>query len=407
MSSSGVSVLWVGGISHGDPANCSPKASMAGERFQIGLAKGLVTAGAKVEVVGVPPFPMWNGTGRFWIPSGLRDLGTGLMARTLPYPNVLGLKQLWIAIGVFFAVIKGGWSARIVTEHLNVVVYNSISYIAAPALVAAKLMGCSTVGVIADVPMPSQALEGRLRRGEARRQVRLIRKFDALVVLSNLLAQDLGRNDHPSIVIEGGVYPEDGACSPSLASAGAKMVVFAGSLNEVSGIQLALEAMKHVRDPECSLVVYGGGPLSDLVQSIAATTRNVQYLGMQPHETVIAAERAADLLISPRLPDSFVTRYTFPSKLLEYMRVGAPILANVLEGVPDEYTPYLNSPRDCTAEAWGAAIDEICLDKVGAFRAKADEGARFVLREKSWEAQGSRLYRFLVAIRARAIVVDL
>lgn len=159
--------------------------------------------------------------------------------------------------------------------------------------------------------------------------------------------------------------------------------------------------MKHVRDPECSLVVYGGGPLSDLVQRIAATTRNVQYLGMQPHETVIAAERAADLLISPRLPDSFVTRYTFPSKLLEYMWVGAPILANVLEGVPDEYTTYLNSPGDCTAEAWGAAIDEICLDDVGAFRDKAGEGARFVLREKSWDAQGSRLFRFLVTMRTR------
>lgn len=366
-----------------------------GERFQVGLAQGLVSNGVAVSVLGIPPHPMWNGSGRFWMPSGRRFLGRDLAAQTIAYVNVLGIKQVWIALSVFFGTLVRCLQAR--NNRYHVIVYNSISYIAAPAILAAKIARRSTIGIIADLPLPTQRNGcSTLLRREARRQVRLIKAFDSLVVLSERVVSDFGRTGQPWIVIEGGVNADlKGPTPPSSLAGIERTVVFAGTLNEVSGIELAIDAMRHVSDPRCKLLIYGEGPLREAVEAAAASSPQIQYLGQRPHQEVLVAEREADLLISPRLSDNYVTRYTFPSKILEYMTTGTPVLANRLEGVSVDYDAYVNYASDSTPAAWGQAIMRIALDESGSFREKAQAAKRFVRSAKSWNEQGARLAQFI------------
>lgn len=391
-----VGALWVGGISHGERTIAAKNAVGTGERFQVGLAQGLAANGVAVSVLGIPPHPMWKGSGRIWVPRGRRALGPDLAARTISYVNVIGIKQVWIAVAVFLGTLVRCLHGRARPAH--VIVYNSISYIAAPAIIAARIARRSTIGIIADVPLSSQRRGSSvLLRGEARRQVRLIKEFDSLVVLSECVAKDFGRPGQPWIVIEGGVNVDlKERTLPSSLAAHVRTVVFAGSLNEVSGIQLAIDAMRQLNDPALRLLIYGEGPLRQAVEA-AASSPQIQYLGQRPHEEVLVAEREADLLISPRLPDNYVTRYTFPSKILEYLTTGTPILANRLEGVSEDYNPYVNYASDCNAAEWGQAIVRIAVDESGSFRKRAEAGRTFVQKSKSWNAQGGRLAEFIAA----------
>ena len=44
-----------------------------------------------------------------------------------------------------------------------------------------------------------------------------------------------------------------------------------------------------------------------------------------------------NLLVNPRKNIGEYTKYSFPSKILEYMSSGTPVLMYKLDGIPDEY----------------------------------------------------------------------
>lgn len=50
--------------------------------------------------------------------------------------------------------------------------------------------------------------------------------------------------------------------------------------------------------------------------------------------------KKATLLINPRPSNEEFTKYSFPSKNLEYMASGTPLLATDLPGIPAEYKRY-------------------------------------------------------------------
>ena len=52
-------------------------------------------------------------------------------------------------------------------------------------------------------------------------------------------------------------------------------------------------------------------------------------------------ERDAMLLVNPRPTSEEFTRYSFPSKILEYMMSGTPVITTKILGIPKEYDKYL------------------------------------------------------------------
>ena len=62
----------------------------------------------------------------------------------------------------------------------------------------------------------------------------------------------------------------------------------------------------------------------------------IKYLGNLPQNKCLQIQREVSCLINPR-PNSELTKYSFPSKMMEYLTSGTPVIATLLEGMPEEY----------------------------------------------------------------------
>src|SRR5690606_18188750 len=88
-------------------------------------------------------------------------------------------------------------------------------------------------------------------------------------------------------------------------------------------------------------VIYGDGELRDEVIKAAKQFSNIQYRGLQPNHDVRKEMMDATILLNIRLTDDPISKYTFPSKVLEYLISGKAIISTRIDGMPLEYKKHL------------------------------------------------------------------
>lgn len=118
-----------------------------------------------------------------------------------------------------------------------------------------------------------------------------------------------------------------------------KTILYAGGLNEAYGVVDLVKAFKEIGDNDWDLDIYGGGVALATLQELAKGTTNIHLKGMVPNSEVVKALKSASILVNPRKNQIF-TKYSFPSKILEYMSSGTAVMAYKLEGMPNEYDNY-------------------------------------------------------------------
>jgi len=63
------------------------------------------------------------------------------------------------------------------------------------------------------------------------------------------------------------------------------------------------------------------------------------------------------LLLHPRPVNSPVTLYSFPSKLIEYLASGTPVLSTRLKSIPIDLLPYINLSQADTPSSFFESIE--------------------------------------------------
>lgn len=118
-----------------------------------------------------------------------------------------------------------------------------------------------------------------------------------------------------------------------------KKIIYAGGISQAYGVIDLVEAFIKVGLPEWELILYGDGDDLQRVRTLAQPYANIKVMGAVPNSEVIKAQKKASLLVNPRKNQIF-TKYSFPSKIIEYMSSGTPMLAYKLDGMPDEYDQF-------------------------------------------------------------------
>jgi glycosyltransferase involved in cell wall biosynthesis len=202
---------------------------------------------------------------------------------------------------------------------------------------------------------------------------------DGVIALTPMLAADLAP-DLPCLIMEGILGTESaGVPRECPADTGAISIVYAGGLSVANGVDRLVEAVKSLPvGVSVHLRPLGKGPLAEWLDEQSATDARIGRAEYLPRKEVLRSYQSADLLVQPRPVNEPVVGYSFPSKLLEYMASGTPVLSTRLPGIPDEYEPHLCWIDDDSVEGIRAALERVLNETPRARRHRATGAKQFV-----------------------------
>lgn len=218
-----------------------------------------------------------------------------------------------------------------------------------------------------------------------------LKKVDSFVLLSEQMKDYLPIGENPYIVIEG-VYNEENSTENSLQkpdSINDKKIIlmYSGGINRRYGVYNLVEAFKGIVKLDLELWLCGPVDNSQDFNKVIESDPRIKYFGLLPNNKVREMQISASLLINPRLGSSKFTRFSFPSKTLEYMASGTPTLMAKLPSLPPDYLPHVLIFEEETVEGLRNSIIDflnIPLAQRKEFGIKAKE---FILKNKNPKTQ--------------------
>ncbi|MCB7070221.1 glycosyltransferase [Caldibacillus sp. 210928-DFI.2.22] len=193
-------------------------------------------------------------------------------------------------------------------------------------------------------------LKAKLRSIELYISKFLMRKASKVIALTKYLAEDFAPQK-PYLVIEGIIDENEMNWTRSRKISSSEIkIVYTGSLSKRYGIKNIVEGFLMNKNENLVLEIYGRGDFEEDLKQICLVNNKVVYKGFISQKEVLNVQREADFLINARSPEEEYVKYSFPSKTLEYMLSGTPLITTMLPGIPEEYRNYVlvledNNPK--------------------------------------------------------------
>lgn len=399
-------VAFVGVLAPSEDRSGNPAFSQAGSTFQESLIRSLATAGINVDTIFAQrPTTSYPHSRRLvFLPAS----GTaGVLPVTfLPFVNFGAIKTITSGVALFVSLLRWSWANR---RHQGrvLLLYNVSSPPGIASVLAGRVTGAKVIAVIADIQVPGSGSVANsvLRRLDYRLQTFTMARCDGLVVLTNRMVTDFAP-DVPSVLVEGAVPPqmtllyagadEQGDTGSTNCETDPIILMFAGELSELKGIPTLLDAFARIPNSAVKLWITGRGPEQPRVEAAAAADDRIRYWGYPSYEELLALYAQATLLVNPHSMRHLSSRYLFPSKLIEYLATGIPVLTTPsTPEVAELYGRFTYVATDDSVEALAHAITRAISHRRSELRAKGAAGRAFVLHEKTWEVQGRRVAAFI------------
>lgn len=257
--------------------------------------------------------------------------------------------------------------------------------------------------IVADLPNMTSLAAGQnriIRRyvsASASKSYALLDCVDCFVLLTEQMASYM-KISQPYCVVEG-IAPEPEEIPAAAAEdREQKTILYSGTLHKQFGIINLLEAFSGIEKENYRLVICGVGDAEREIKAAADKDSRIHYLGQLPRREALRLQRSATVLVNPRQNTGEYVKYSFPSKNLEYLQSGRPLIAYKLDGIPDEYDDYIFYVSDHTVDALRdrlLALCEHCEDD--AVREKCAAAREFVTRCKNAGKQAAVIADMLYA----------
>ncbi|MCM1372252.1 MAG: glycosyltransferase [Bacteroides sp.] len=223
-------------------------------------------------------------------------------------------------------------------------------------------------------------------------------QFDSFVLLTKYMQEKIGCRDDQFIVSEG-VYEEQTVKREAHSEDGKKFNIFyGGMLHEKFGINNLLDAFSMIGNPSIHLTLCGTGDCVERIKEMTASNPRLHYLGVVPRDVALAEQTKASLLVNPRMPDGNpFTRYSFPSKTMEYLASGTPALIYQLDGIPSEYYDlcYTLDKDHLTPQDLVRKILNIYNNSLSERLELANKARQFIIENKNAQIAGKQIFELL------------
>ncbi|MDL2225201.1 glycosyltransferase [Eubacteriales bacterium OttesenSCG-928-M02] len=201
----------------------------------------------------------------------------------------------------------------------------------------------------------------------------------------------------PSIVIEGIVPVSSSDSKKGTVNnlSKQKICIYAGSIHKKYGMEMLIDGFLSAKLDNWELHFYGLGDYVDSLKKIENECPQIRYRGVVTLEELREIEENASLLMNPRPSTDEYTKYSFPSKLMEYMTTGTYVATTKLPAIPDEYEDYMYFIVPENASGIKDMFRKI--EKMGtkALREKGKNAKTYVEANKNAKIQGEKVLELL------------
>ena len=295
------------------------------------------------------------------------------------------LKLIFVAAGTFGKTLRYACrDSAVVVDCLN----RTTAFF---ALLAAKVKGCRCVGIITD--LPDMLGGGGFSVKMANYVIRHCTDYVLLTEAMNDYIQNPGK---PYVVLEGHSDISMRDRLPGLEKkTSPRSVFYAGGVSKQYGLADLVEGFRLADIPDSRLEIYGPGDYVQELQKIAEEDSRIFYGGMLMNSEIVEREQQATLLVNPRPTHEEFVKYSFPSKTMEYMASGTPVLTTRLPGMPQEYYPYVSFIEEETPEGIAAALKAVLSASDETLLEKGMTARNFVLKDRNNVVQAKNLLEML------------
>lgn len=363
------------------------------QKFSRLLVKGLIENGVDVLAFSNPPCQYSVKRGSIF--SRRDEVEKGICYKYIPYINILFIKHICLLLYTFFYVLLWGC----INGKNKIIICDVLSIsISMGALIASKINRINSVGVVTDIyGMMISGNINLLAKLAAKINGIYVTSFNKYILLTEQMNELVNPKKKPFIVME--ALCDSSLLNDSINSNSSKKqprtVIYAGGLFEKYGLKMLVEGFIKANVENALLLLYGTGSYVEELKQVCKSHLNVEYRGVVPNEVVVNEELKASILVNPRFTTEVFTKYSFPSKNMEYMASGTPLLTTKLPGMPKEYYPYVFLFEKETIDGYAATIKKVLSYSEQELIDFGRKGREFVLKNKNNITQGERILEFL------------
>jgi glycosyltransferase involved in cell wall biosynthesis len=344
-----------------------------------------------VQTLGaIPIIPASHKRRIWWLPP---EVVGNVKYSYVPTINLPIVKNILVFVIAFFKVVIwalwGGIKDKIIIcDVLNV-------SITAAAMLACKLTRTPAIAIVTDLP---QLIVSGLKHGSVKRRIydritsMLMFNYDGYILLTEQMNRVVNIHAKPYLIMEGLVDVNMTATDNLFENkAPEKILIYAGGIYEKYGVKKLIEAFMLLQGYDLRLHIYGHGEMAKDMPQYVKQDNRIVYFGMVENRLVVQKQLEATLLINPRPSAEELTKYSFPSKNMEYMVSGTPLVTTALPGIPQEYYPFVYIFDDETVEGFYQKLKNLLSKSKTELHEFGQMAKSFVLTNKNNKKQARRL----------------
>lgn len=379
----------------------------APNEFQHAIIQGFVSNGIRLHVITAPflgSYPIKFS--KMIVPHYAKE-SEKITIDSVEYINVLPIKYLSI-VKALKKSLSHWLHKHSISGTVWVIVYNTIPYYLQAVLSLKKIFPnikvCVIVTDLLDNAISFKENKSFLRKIILDIQLKQIKKIygaiDKYVLLTSQMIEKIPKASSKSMILEGIWNPSkcsENVDNSNLINEGLNYILYAGTLQQFGCVMNLVKAFLSIDDDNIRLIICGSGACESEIKEISNNDSRIILIGRVSHDLVMYLEKHVQLLINPRLPNGDITRFSFPSKTIEYLVSGTPMLGYHLEGIPAEYYNYFYTPENYSIEALAKKIKEIFGLSEEERNKFGREAESFIMNQKNPEVQIKRVINFLCA----------
>lgn len=377
--------------------NCHSKPSVSTIVFETSLLDGFKKNNIDVEVHSFPMIPTFPYIKQLHFGEIKGELSCGYEYTWLNTINIPILKQITRRISGR-KTIKN-WIKNNKNKDGVIITYSIPPFLAKDIISYGRKYCKKTIAIVPDLLRDMYINENKksvitkLKNLYIKPTLKIQNQYDGYIYFTYAM-HNVVSPKKPFTVIEG-IAETDHVVRKTNKKATPKVIMYAGMLHKKYGVINLIDAFDALADTESQLWLFGDGTAKDEVEERAIKNPRIKYFGVVNHDKVIEYERLATLLVNPRNPEDEFTFYSFPSKTIEYMLSGTPLLTTKLRGIPNDYYNYIFTVDDNSSASLAETLRDILsysnerLNEIGLI------AQEYIINEKNSQRQVAKILDFI------------